>query len=85
MKKGSLKRRSSKMILTLVLAFVLCLGSAISSFAISGEWKQDSTGWYYIDTAGYYPKNTTVRLKNDFRSYVITKRRTQLWVAQKKR
>lgn len=58
MKKGSLKRKSSKMFLTLVLALVLCLGSAISSFAISGEWKQDSTGWWFKKTDGSYPKSS---------------------------
>ena len=58
MKKGSLKRRSSKMFRTLVLALVLCLGSAISSFAISGEWKQDSTGWWFKKTDGSYPKSS---------------------------
>lgn len=26
------------------------------------SWQKDDTGWYYIDTAGYYPKNTTVKI-----------------------
>jgi hypothetical protein len=26
------------------------------------SWQKDATGWYYIDTAGYYPKSMTVKI-----------------------
>lgn len=86
MKKGSLKRRSSKMIFTLVLALVLCLGSAISTFAISGEWKQDSTGWWFKKTDGSYPKSSWQEINSkwyyfDETGYIVTSEyREGYWV-----
>ncbi|SEP94021.1 Putative cell wall binding repeat-containing protein [Lachnospiraceae bacterium NE2001] len=50
-------RKMTKAFLTLVLALVLCLGAAISTFAASGEWKQDSKGWWYKHTDGSYSKS----------------------------
>ncbi len=41
-----------KMITTITLAAVLALASSFSSFA--GQWKQDTTGWFYQNTNGSY-------------------------------
>ncbi len=51
--------KSKKIIKRLVvttLAAVMCFGSAISTFAASGSWKNDSNGWWYSYTNGGYPK-----------------------------
>ena len=32
------------------------------TYAPKASWAKDGTGWYYIDTAGYYPANTTVKI-----------------------
>lgn len=48
---------SKRTVLALILTFILAFSSVITSFAAKGEWKQDSTGWWYCYSGGSYPKS----------------------------
>lgn len=49
-------RKTSKRIVTAVLTAALALSSATA--ALAGEWKEDSTGWWYQEDDLSYPSNS---------------------------
>ena len=59
-------RKSAKFFIATVFAMVLVLGSAISAFAATGTWEQDSTGWWFSFSTGGYAKKQWLEINKKY-------------------
>ena len=79
-------RKTIKKLVVAALATTMCLGSAITAFAVSGTWKQDSTGWWYSYSDGTYAKKKWVEIDKNYyyfddNGYMVEKQyRDGYWV-----